>query len=81
MTHEISDDGRSQETQLFWMWYNIVKMLYSCDILGYYAACSGNCVPTFRANYRSHLKGSTSTDNISVPKRRYETTTIRYVTC
>ena len=29
----------------------------NCDLLGYYAASSGNFLLTFRETYRSHLQG------------------------
>jgi hypothetical protein len=30
----------------------------NCALLGYYALCNGNYLPTFREKYRSHLHGS-----------------------
>ena len=32
--------------------------MHNCAVLGYYAASSGNFLPTFRDTYRSYFQGS-----------------------
>ena len=62
-----------------------------CALLGYYKASCGNCLPTFRTTYRSHLQGSRSPRSSSwiswplktvptrFPERRYRITSRRCV--
>ena len=52
-------------------------------LLGYYAAQSGNSLPTFRANLSvtySRAKKSKRKNNVGCPNRRQEITTLRCVT-
>ena len=52
-----------------------------CALLGYYAASSGNLLPTFRLNlsvpYPRVKVNVILADGLVVPKRRYEITTTR----
>jgi hypothetical protein len=53
-TLDVYDDD---DDDVYWPSYKVSVILENCTLLGYYAASSGNLLPTFRDNLLVSLSG------------------------